>query len=195
MSKTVRSKRCGSEMSPRRCSLQRTLVAALAGIAGLWTSAAGAEVLLFSSSRLHQQFTAPVFLDLNGTAAGGTTLTFTTTQARQRVVILFYVECIVTTDQPGKSGLVTAEIRINPAGPAGEIAIDPTNNSGVTLCTGPTDFEEFGAYEDSVTVVASALPFEAGTHTLRVRAIPQMCCSQPGTAMATLPVMSLTVMR
>jgi hypothetical protein len=183
-------------MSPRRRSLQRAAVAALAGIASLWAPAAGADVLLFSSSaRLEQGFTAPVFVDLNGTAAGGTTLTFATTQARQRVVILFYVTCLVVTDQPDKAGFVTAEIRINPAGPAGEFVVPPTNNGGSTLCSGPTNFEQFGAYEVGVTVVASAVLSEAGTHALRVRAIPEMCCGQPGTARATLGDLSLTVMR
>jgi hypothetical protein len=162
MSSIIRSRRREAEASHRGGSPRRVAAAALAALFGLWAPAAGAEVLLFSArSNQEQNFSVPVFLDLNGSAAaGGTALTFATTQANQRVAILLVAACNAIGDDPGESGYVVAEIRIDPAGPVGEIALPPTNNGGSLLCVGTLGVVNgVGA-----TVVASARPFQAGSH-------------------------------
>jgi len=150
---------------PRK--INRNTAIAVITAACAWASAARAEVVLFSTNIKDQSIIAPAsgagitkFLDLTG--SGVTKLNFTTTAAKQRVIITFSAGC----SNFGASGAVQITILVDPAGPVGEIAVPPTNrgNGGSLLCRGGS-FTGSGA-----TVVASARPDVAGTNTVRVLA-------------------------
>jgi hypothetical protein len=150
-------------------------IIAVSAIVSFWASAANADVLLFSANTKQQNFNSPsgtgsAFVDLNG--SGVTQLSFATSQPNQRVLITFSAGCIMV----GPNGTALdagffsgVNILVNPAGPVGEIAVPPTNAPpiGALLCQGVGTAHDGGAS----TIVASARPAQAGTHTVRVRAI------------------------
>jgi hypothetical protein len=173
MSSTIRSRRRGAAASRHGCLPRHVAAAALAVLGGLWASAAGAEVLLFSGSgyNFRSTFPSPTILDINGLAAGGTQFTFATTQANQRVVITFNAACAIYfpadgIDHSSDFAELYIEILVDPAGPVGEFNAVPTGNGGREFCscTGSD------VCESSATVVASAQPDVAGTNKVRVRA-------------------------
>src|SRR5262249_36490623 len=135
----------------------------------LATSAARAEVALFSANISDQSFTSPAnsigsaFVDLTGSRV--TRLNFTTTAARQRVTIIFSAGCSIVAG--GDPGWLEVNILVDPAGPVGELTVPPTNRAagGSILCQGGP-----GDNGAAATVVASARPDQAGTNTIRVRA-------------------------
>jgi hypothetical protein len=158
MSSIIRSRRGEAEAPHRGRSPHRVAASALAALAGLWAPAASADILLWSAnSDLPQTFTYPNtgFVDLNGTAAGGASLTFGTTQANQRVIITFNARC----SHLSGTGGVNVEILVDPAGSAGEFSAPPVN-SIPTFCTGSPV---------RAATVASARPAVAGTHKVRVK--------------------------
>jgi hypothetical protein len=132
---------------------------------------ASAEVLLFSVNPRFINFrAAPIILDLNGEAAGGTQLTSATTQANQRVVITFNAFCAIdfSPERPvdEAAGYVAIQILVDPAGSVGEFSAPPTE-SGRRFCWAKnTDING-----SSATVVASVKPAVAGTHKVRVQAV------------------------
>ena len=166
-------------------SRRRVAAAALGALVGLWASAASATVLLFSAnSNLPQTFNAPGFVDLNGTAAGGASLTFATTQANQRVIIFFNATCVVD----GEVGaFADVDIFVDPAGTTGELFAPPT---GGVFCQDLSSSSE--SERVSAAIVASVRPAQAGTHTIRVRVDPR---ALQGTPTVGLNAISLTVMR
>jgi hypothetical protein len=131
MSGIIRSRRREAKALPRGSLLRRVAAPALAVLAGLWAPAASADILLWSAnSNLPQDFTYPNtgFVDLNGTAAGGASLTFATTQANQRVIIFFNATCVVS----GEAGaFADVDIFVDPAGTTAELFAPPT---GAVLC-------------------------------------------------------------
>jgi hypothetical protein len=142
---------------------------AAAVLAGLWASAAQAAVLLFSSNPGEQSFASTGFVDLNGSSAGGTSLTFTTAQPNQRVIITFDATCFIQ----GGVGWGVITILVDPAGPAAEFSAPPTNgiaNNGVLFCYFDGSNLKPNGIRGSVT--ASVRPAQAGTHTLKVRVRP-----------------------
>jgi fructose-specific component phosphotransferase system IIB-like protein len=125
-------------------------------------------------------------MDLNGAAAGGSSLNFTTSQANQRVVIVFDATCYNDPEPTGDKWAVVT-IRVDPAGSAGELSAPPTNaitNGGVVLCQ---DAEEVRA-----SVMASVRPAVAGTNVVKVQVRPAAFEATPG---VTLQATSLTVLR
>jgi hypothetical protein len=68
------------ETACRGCLSRRLAGLALVGLVGLLPSAASGEVLLFAANAGEQTFTGTDarLADLNGSAAGGTSLSFTT---------------------------------------------------------------------------------------------------------------------
>jgi hypothetical protein len=183
MSSIIRSQRRKAEALHRGKLLHRVAVSALAALAGLWAPVASAEILLWSAnSNLPQSFMYPNtgFVDLNGTAAGGASLTFTTTQANQRVIIFFNARCAHFSS----SGGVNIEILVDPAGSAGEFSAPPVNTIPTFCTTSPV----------RATIVASARPAQAGTH--RVRARVTLFTNDPAISpTANISAVSLTVMR
>jgi hypothetical protein len=160
---------------------------ALAALVGLWAPAASAEVLLFSANTNQAQFFTGTagFVDLNGTATGGTTLTFATTQANQRVIITFNASCQVSlTVDPNTYAQVT--ILVDPAGSGAEFSAPPTNTTQVA----PFCFRGDGV---AAAIVASARPAVAGTHSVRVRVTPRG--PDPSVVGVQLTAMSLAVTR
>ena len=113
MSGIIRSRRREAKALHRGSLLRRVAAPAFAVLAGLWAPAASADILLWSAnSDLPQTFTYPNtgFVDLNGTAAGGASLTFGTTQANQRVIITFNARC----SHLSGTGGVNVEILVDP---------------------------------------------------------------------------------
>jgi hypothetical protein len=188
MSSIIRSRRREAAAPHRGRSLRRHAAAsALAALVGLWPSAAGAEVLLFSANTNQMQIFRGTagFVDLNGTTAGGTTLTFATTQANQRVIITFNASCQVSLTE-ALSAYAQVAILVDPAGPGAEFSAPPTN----TTQTAP-----FCSRGDGVAaaIVASARPSVAGTHGVRVRVTPRG--PDPSVVGVILTAMSLAVTR
>jgi hypothetical protein len=185
MSDTIRSRRRGP--LPRDRSLRSTAALVLAALAGLWTSAASAEVLLFSANtNLRQIFRGTVgFVDLNGNTAGGMTLTFSTAQANQRVVIFFNATCAVTLNEANPV-IARVAILVDPAGSDAESSAPPTNSPDEMFCS------HWGS-NISATIVASVRPAVAGSHKVRVRVTPS--APDPSTAGVLLAAISLTVIR
>ena len=128
--------RRGAEASGWGCLSRRMAGVALASLASLSPSVASAEVLLFSANTGEQTFTGTnaSLADLNGSATGGTSLSFATSQANQRVSIVFDATCFLSgTDETW--AVVT--ILVDPAGSALEFKAPPTNstvNGGVLCC-------------------------------------------------------------
>ena len=185
MSSIIRSRRREAKASHRGSLRRRVAAPALAVLAGLWAPAASADILLWSAnSDLPQTFTYPNtgFVDLNGTAAGGASLTFATTQANQRVIITFNARC----SHLSGTGGVNVEILVDPAGSAGEFSAPPVNSIS-TFCTassGPV----------RATIVASARPAVAGTNRARVKVT--LFTNDPAVSpTASIAAVSLTVMR
>lgn len=163
---------------------------ATAALVGLWAPAAGAEVLLFSANSAEQTFTSTGLFDFNGTASGGTALTFSTTQANQRVVFIFDATCFISD----RAGGAVVNIRLDPAGPTLEYSVPPTNG----VANGGALIRFVDPLDDSATrttVVASARPSQAGTHTVKVRVTPRGDLSGGDPATVTLQAASLTVLR
>jgi hypothetical protein len=187
MSSIIRSRPCKAEVSHRGRSLRRVAAAALAALVGLWALTASAEVLLFSANSNQQSFRngAVGFVDFNGTATGGTTLTFATTQANQRVIITFNASCEVSPSADG-STFGQVAILVDPAGSGAEFSAPPWNT------TFPAPFCWRGI-PVAAAVVASVKPALAGTHSVRVRVTPRG--PDPSQANVLLTAMSLTVMR
>jgi hypothetical protein len=170
--------------------MQGVAALALAALVGLWAPAASADVSLFSVNTGDQSFTATGLADLNGTAAGGTSLSFTTTQAKQRVVIIFDATCSISGVVSGERWAVIT-ILVDPAGVVGEIAAPPTNsitNNGVAVC------RQDGAGRTTVriSVMASVRPDVAGTSTVKVQVRPVAFQATPE---VRLQATSLAVMR
>ena len=170
------------------------LLAPAVSLVGFWASAASAEVLLFSANQNGQRFDSAGLVDLNGTAAGGTTLTFATTQANQRVSIIFNTNCGFFQDQPSgeHTGYARVEIIVDPAGSVGETILPPTNSGDYVLCADHDPAVNFDS--ENAVVVTSARPSQAGTHKVKVRVIPT-----PFTAESSISVgieeSTLTIMR
>ena len=164
----IRSKRREAEVSYRSRLLRCVAASALAVVTGLWASAASAEVLLFSSNIQGQFFNSVGFVDLNGPAAGGTTLSFSTTAANQRVSILFNAECAV---EGAVSNYVDVDIVVDPAGSFGPFDAPPTNGDNA-LCSGNGTATAASDGWVSAVTIATARPAVAGTHTVRVRVHP-----------------------
>jgi hypothetical protein len=187
MSGIIWSRPCEAEASHRGRSLRRVAAAALAALVGLWASAASAEVLLFSANPNQQFFRngAVGFVDFNGTATGGTTLTFATTQANQRVSIIFNSSCEVSLSVE-QSTYAQVAILVDPAGSGAEFSAPPTNTTfAAPFC--------FRGIPVAAAIVASARPSVAGTHSVRVRVTPRG--NDPSQANVLLTAMSLTVTR
>jgi hypothetical protein len=176
---------------------RRPLIRAIAGLTltalgCAYSNGVNAEVLLFSANSGEQSFTGTSFVDLNGTASGGSILNFATSSANQRVSIIFDATCYI---DDGEQAFAVVTILVDPAGSAGEFAAPPTNNvanNGVVFC-----FHENGAVTNNIvraSVVATARPAQVGTHTVRVRV--RMASLAGDTSLrATLQAISLTVQR
>jgi hypothetical protein len=189
MSSTIRSRRREAAVSRHGWLPRHVAAAALAALVGLGASAARAEVSLFSVNTGDQSFTTTGLADLNGAAAGGTSLSFTTTQAKQRVVIIFDATCSISAASGEKWAVIT--ILVDPAGPVGEIFAPPTNsitNNGVVVCYQGGAGRTVGR----ISVVASARPDVAGTSTVKVQVRP---VASPETPEVRLQATSLAVMR
>jgi hypothetical protein len=158
----------------RRGRLPRhTVAAALVVLVTLWSSSADAEILLFSANNNLQEFVTTTgrktaFAALNG--SGATSLSFTTTAPKQRVLITFNAGCAVLPESPDANyfgGNVSVDILVDPAGSVGEILVPPFNAASrhAVFCGDEgTGWTQIGA-----TIVASARPDEAGVHRVRVR--------------------------
>lgn len=182
-----------------RWLIPRPLICAIGGLAlaamgCLSSNRADAQVLLFSANSGEQSLTGTgtSFVDLNGSASGGSILNFTTSSANQRVSIIFDATCYI---DDGAQAFVVVTVLVDPAGSAGEFAAPPTNNvsnNGVVFC-----FHENGVITNNAvraSVVATAKPSLAGTHTVRVR-VRMASLAGDTSLQATLQAMSLTVMR
>ena len=161
------------------------LAAALLG----WCGTARAEVLLFSANPGEQLFSITGLFDFNGPAAGGTTQTFTTSAANQRVILVFDATCFIS----GTGGAVVS-ILVNPAGSAPEAAAPPTN--GIANGGALVRFQE-AVSDDAgrVTVVAGVRPAVAGSHTVKVRIVPRGDFIGGPPPLVVMQAASLTVMR
>jgi hypothetical protein len=129
-----------------------TKLALAAGFLVLGATDARAEVLLFAANPGEGSFSTAGLFDFNGTAAGGTTQTFSTTVANQRVVIVFDATCYISG-----TGAAIVNILVNTAGTAPEAAAPPTN--GIANNGALVRFQE--ALSDDggrVTVVAGVRP-------------------------------------
>src|SRR4051794_33871786 len=180
---------CSCKRRATRSSLTHLLKAAAVICVGLWAQGANAEVILFSSYAGEQEFTTSGLLDFNGTASGGTTLSFSTTQANQRVSIIFDATCYVS----GVQSYAIVNIVVDPAGPTGEFNAPPTNgiaNNGVVFCNADSS----GTSATRASVVASARPGQAGTNTVKVRVRPATLSSS-ATPKIIIQTPSLTVIR
>jgi hypothetical protein len=145
-------------------------VATVAASVSLWASAANAGILLFSANIAQQEFHSPggessVFVALNG--SGATKLSFTTSQANQRVLITLAAGCRLSSPSALPAGaFATVTILVDPAGSVGEFAAPPTSGPfGATLCRGDGRGWDGG----TGAIVASVRPAQAGTNTVRVR--------------------------
>jgi hypothetical protein len=171
--------------------MHRVVASSLTVLVGLWASAAKAEILLFSSSTIATAFSAAGLFDLNGPTAGGTTLTFSTSQANQRVIFTFNALCSIGGSADDQRGRVKVEIILDPAGSAGEFVVPPTNSPSNSFCGGTVGSFRHGS--ESATYVASARPAVAGTHQVKVRVTP--VTEFAGVSANVGGVASLTIMR
>ena len=170
---------------------RRAVAATVAAIGVFAAVQTQAEILLARNNTNAIVFGGATYIvDFNGSASGGTSLTFATSAPNTRVMIIFNAECAV---EGAENKWVDIDILVDPAGPTGEFAVAPSNSDNA-FCSGngtstatPTDFSLDG-WVSATTVVAPLLP-QAGTHTLRIRV-------KGGTAGITLlDDMSLTVVR
>lgn len=168
----------------------RGIATTVATVGLLAVADARAEVLLASSTTSAATFGGATYIvDFNGSAAGGTTHTFTTAEPNTRVMITFNAECAV--DGP-ETRWVDIDILVNPAGPTAEYAVSPSNGdnafcSGNGTTTTPSSYALDG-WVSAATVVAPLLP-QAGNHTVRIRV------NGANAGVTRLDDMSLTVIR
>jgi hypothetical protein len=145
--------------------------AAWLGFVGVTTAASNAETLL-ARTRIDAGISggATYLVDFNGPAAGGTQFNFSTQQANVRVVIFFNAECAVEGEE---TRYVDLDIVVNPAGPAPEAAVPPTDGDNAfcsgngTTTAGGGDFTLDG-WVSAAMIAPLTLP-QAGTHTIKVR--------------------------
>jgi hypothetical protein len=137
---------------------------------------------------------SPVIIDFNGATAGGTTFTFRTTGANQRVIITFNAECQIPNGNFTPASL-DIDIVVNPFGPAASVVVPPSNGDNIFCQNIFLQGSAFypgaaGSNAVSASVVTTMTLPTAGTHTVRVRAL-----LDGPTLTATLDHMSLTIMR
>lgn len=156
----------------------------------LMTSEARSEVLVGATNTNPIIFGGATYIvDFNGSASGGQTFNFSTTQPNTRVVIIFNAECAVDGNS---SKYVDIDIVVDPAGSAGDTVVPPSDSDNA-LCSGNSTSSDFlygsgDGWVSAVTQATMVLP-QAGTHTVKVRV-------NGGTAGVTrLDDMSLTVQR
>jgi hypothetical protein len=128
--------------------------------------------------------TAPSVIDWNGAGrSGGEVLTFRTTAANTRVVIMFNAECGVDGDI-GKS--LKVRIAVTPAGGTQTI-VSPTNSDNV-FCSGDGVADGIARGLVSAAIIAPLVLPQAGDHKVQVNV------DGGAAGIATLDDMSLVVM-
>jgi hypothetical protein len=149
----------------------RSLVALL-GVMLAWAPEARADILLaqtYTGALIYGGATYAA--DFNGVdTAGGTTFTFDTFVPNTRVLIIFNAECAVNGDT---TNYVDIDIRLDPAGSAGEFSVAPSNGdnafcSGNGTTTGGGGFFPLDGWV-SASTVATAVLSTPGTHSIWVR--------------------------
>ena len=159
----------------------------LIAFAGLCSTDANAEVLLFSANTGGQIIkTGPIFLDLNGAAAGELILNFSISSINQRVSINFNSTCYIR----GKETYAQVTL-VDPAGSGTEFNAPP---GPVDFCFHEDGNESFSSNGVRASIVATARPSQAGTHTVRVR-VQTFSLLGDSNAEVDYQALSLTVIR
>lgn len=176
-------------------SIRCIIIPILALLASSFSGAARAEILLFASwspDYGFQSFEQPGIVDFNSSASGGKVFNFTTSAPNQRVVIVFEATCESSRPANGAS----VRILLNPAGPAPEAAVPPTNTTswlgGAPFCHKDFGTQDFVSHIVRASITASTQLAQAGTHTVRVQVTPTTSVIPPT---VRFTVASLTVLR
>jgi hypothetical protein len=108
-------------------------------------------------------------VDFNGSALGGQTFTFSTSEPNTQVVITFNAECAL---KGNAFNWFDVDIIVDPAGGTGETIVPPSNSDNA-FCSGNDTYSDF-VYDSgdgwvSAVTQATMILAQAGTHTVRVR--------------------------
>ena len=156
-------------MTAKHARLAGALI--MVGVSFAWISEARAEILLAQTNNNATRITGggATLLPL---AFGQTSMTFTTTAANTRVMIVFNAACALSGYDDRRS--IDVDVLVDEYGPRGEIRVAPSEgNSG--FCS---DFGfSYGDLYNSLpkggwqrpSMVATMVLFQAGTHTIKIR--------------------------
>jgi hypothetical protein len=136
----------------------------------LMTSEVYAEILLARTRTTATVYGGASYtVDFNGSASGGQTFAFATSEPNTRVVITFNAECAV---KGNAFNWLDVDIIVDPAGSAGETVVPPSNGDNA-FCSGNETHSDFvsdaGDGWVSAVTQATMVLAQAGTHTVRVR--------------------------
>lgn len=132
---------------------------------------------------------ATYLVDFNGAAPGGDVLSFSTAAPNTKIVVIFNAEAACDGNA---FNWVDVDIVVDPAGPAGETVLPPSNGDNAFVSGNDTDSDFLYAGGDgwtSAAVVATMTLAEAGTHTVKVRVNGAHC------GISRFDDMSLVVMK
>lgn len=145
--------------------IRYTKAICLAGALSLAATEASATILLASSAPGNVTGVVATDLDLNGTAAGGTTLNFIT-PISEFVTITFNAEC---SSGGTSSQWVGLEIFVDPAGATGPTLVAPTSVDRA-FCSGDGTATNNDGWVSATAQGVIRVP--PGVHTVRVRVTP-----------------------
>jgi hypothetical protein len=172
----------------------RTVIIVMMTTIFLWSLTANADVLSYTFDRDIQAFSNAGFVILDN--AGHTKLSFTTTQPNQRVVIFFNAMCSLNANTNSEgSQFANIRILVDPAGPAAEFIVPPTDaGSGYICVEAPPTTNPSEDATQTIMVGVSVRPAQAGTNTVRVLVLPDFNSPSSPTQLFIFSV-AMTIMR